>query len=53
MIDTWFNNSEQGSRDETWALNPQVLAEQIAQLLDQPEHVIIDELVIHPAQQDY
>jgi short-subunit dehydrogenase len=53
IIDTNFNDSQEGTREETWALPPAVLAERIASLLDQPEHLVIDELVIHPMQQDF
>ena len=53
IIDTNFNNSQEGTREETWALRPVALAESIAALLDQPEHIITDELVIHPMQQDF
>ena len=53
IIDTAFNASEAGSKDETWALRPAVLAERIAELLELPAHVVIDELTIHPMQQDF
>ena len=53
MIDTNFNESQEGSREETWAMKPSVLAEQIASLLDLPEHLIVDEITIHPMQQDF
>jgi short-subunit dehydrogenase len=53
MIDTNFNDSKEGTREETWALQPDALAERIAGLLDLPEHIIIDEMVIHPMQQDF
>jgi short-subunit dehydrogenase len=53
IIDTNFNDSQEGTREETWALPPAILAERIAELLDQPEHLVVDELVIHPMQQDF
>jgi short-subunit dehydrogenase len=53
IIDTNFNDSQEGTREETWALPPLVLAERIAELLDQPEHLVVDEMVIHPMQQDF
>jgi NADP-dependent 3-hydroxy acid dehydrogenase YdfG len=53
MIDTNFNDSKEGTREETWALQPDALAERIAGLLDLPEHIIIDEMVIHPMHQDF
>ncbi|MEA2176176.1 MAG: hypothetical protein QOD00_3768 [Blastocatellia bacterium] len=53
IIDTNFNESQEGTREETWALPPAMLAERIAELLDQPEHLVVDEMVIHPMQQDF
>jgi short-subunit dehydrogenase len=53
IIDTNFNDSQEGTREETWALPPAMLAERIAELLDQPEHLVVDEMVIHPMQQDF
>lgn len=53
IIDTNFNDSQEGTREETWALPPAILAERITELLDQPEHLVVDEMVIHPMQQDF
>jgi short-subunit dehydrogenase len=53
MIDTNFNESQEGTREETWAMKPAVLAQQIASLLDLPDYLIIDEITIHPMQQDF
>jgi short-subunit dehydrogenase len=53
IIDTAFNGATEGSKEETWALRPEVLAARIAELLELPEHVIVDEMVIHPLQQDF
>jgi short-subunit dehydrogenase len=53
IIDTAFNEGLAGSKDETWALRPALLAERIAELLELPAHVVIDELTIHPMQQDF
>jgi short-subunit dehydrogenase len=53
IIDTNFNDSQEGTREETWALPPATLAERITELLDQPEHLVVDEMVIHPMQQDF
>jgi short-subunit dehydrogenase len=53
IIDTAFNGATEGSKEETWALRPEMFAERIAELLELPEHVIIDEMVIHPMQQDF
>lgn len=53
IIDTNFNQSQEGTREETWSLKPERLAETIAALLELPEHVVVDELVVHPMQQDF
>lgn len=53
IIDSTFNGGVEGSKDVTWALRPSELAAQIAALLDTPEHLVIDELAVHPMQQDF
>lgn len=53
IIDTAFNGAVQGSKEETWALRPEVLASQIAALFELPENVLVDELTIHPQHQDF
>jgi short-subunit dehydrogenase len=53
IIDTNFNSSKEGTREETWALPVSRMAEVIASLLDQPEHLVMDEIVVHPLQQDF
>jgi short-subunit dehydrogenase len=54
IIDTAFGGGSEGSRDESWSLRPAQLATLIAQmLLDQPAHLIIDELNVHPLGQDF
>lgn len=53
IIDSTFNGGIEGSKDATWALRPAELATQISALLDTPEHLVIDELAVHPMQQDF
>ncbi|MGL4231366.1 MAG: SDR family NAD(P)-dependent oxidoreductase [Casimicrobium sp.] len=53
IIDTAFNGAVEGSKEETWALRPAELAVQIANLLDLPENMVIDELTVHPLHQDF
>ena len=53
IIDTAFNGAVPGSKDPTWALQPAELAERIVDLLHLPEHMVVDELTIHPMQQDF
>jgi short-subunit dehydrogenase len=53
IIDTAFNGAEEGSKEESWALRPNELANRIAELLELPDNVVIDELTIHPLHQDF
>jgi len=53
IIDSAFNGATEGSRDARWALPTDALAEQIAALLELPPTMVIDELVVHPAEGDY
>jgi NADP-dependent 3-hydroxy acid dehydrogenase YdfG len=52
IIDTYFGGNAEGTRDETWALRPGVVAETIHRMLIQPRHVVLDEVTIHPMGQD-
>jgi short-subunit dehydrogenase len=51
IIDTGFGGAREGEKEETWALRPAMLASRIVDLLELPEHVVIDEMTIHPMQQ--
>lgn len=53
VIDTGFNNGVEGSVDGNGALEPQDLASLVLQVLTQPGHQLVDELVVHPMGQDY
>jgi len=53
IIDTAFNGAAEGSKDETWALNAAALASRIADLLELPANIVVDELTVHPLQQDF
>ncbi len=53
IIDTAFNGAQEGSKEESWALRPDTLAEQIAALFELPPNVVVDELTIHPLHQDF
>ena len=53
IIDTAFNGAQEGSKEERWALRAQALAGQVVDLFELPENVVIDELTIHPMQQDF
>ena len=51
IIDTAFGGGIEGSRDSSGALRPAWLADQIANLLELPDNVVLDEVTIHPLQQ--
>jgi 3-oxoacyl-[acyl-carrier protein] reductase len=53
IIDSAFNGAVPGSKDEAWALNCDALAGRIADLLELPGSMVIDELAIHPLHQDF
>jgi len=53
VIDSSFNGSVEGSRDRRWALPTDALAQQVVALVELPGTMVIDELVVHPAEGDY
>lgn len=53
IIDSAFGGGREGEKGETWSLRPAQLAARVVDLLELPEHVVIDELAIHPMQQDF
>lgn len=53
IIDTEFNNAKQGSKDPTWALQPDQLAELVLAVATQPGYQMIDEITVHPQMQQY
>jgi short-subunit dehydrogenase len=53
IIDTAFNGASEGDKDESWALRPSMLAARIVDTLELPEHVVMDEITIHPMHQDF
>ncbi|MEZ4474013.1 MAG: SDR family NAD(P)-dependent oxidoreductase [bacterium] len=53
IIDTGFGDSTPGSREESWSLRPEALADVIWTALNQPGHVVLDELAVHPLHQDF
>lgn len=52
IIDTGFGGSEAGSREETWSLKPEAVAEIVQTMLTQPPYVMMDEVTIHPMYQE-
>ncbi len=53
IIDTGFNGGTEGSQVSKEALPPKALAETILHLLTGPADQVIDELTLHPLQQDF
>jgi len=53
IIDTYFGGGEAGTREETWALRPEALADIVLNMLSQPRYVAIDEMAVHPLHQDF
>jgi short-subunit dehydrogenase len=53
IIDSSFNGGVEGSRERRWALPTAALAQQIAAVSELPGTMVIDEIVVHPAQGDY
>lgn len=53
MIDSSFNDSEEGNMDEFEALKTKPLAELIMQVMEQPGHQMVDEIDVHAMGQDY
>jgi short-subunit dehydrogenase len=53
IIDSSFNNGVEGSRERRWALPTGDLARVVVQLLDTPQHLVVDELAVHPVDGDY
>mgnify|MGYP000017326893 FL=1 len=53
IIDTAFNNSQEGSKEPEWSLQPKDLAGLISQVVNQPGYQLVDELTVHPLGQDY
>ena len=53
LVDTHFHNKSEGDPHQADYLTSQNMADVISYILEAPEHVVIDELMIHPMSQDY
>lgn len=53
IIDTHFNQGEEGSKEINWALNAKHISETIMWMINQPHYQLIDELNIHALEQDF
>lgn len=53
VVDSHFHAEPEGDNSHSWWLKNEDVATAIEFILNQPDHVVIDELMIHPLQQDY
>lgn len=53
IIDTYFGGAQEGSKEETWALQSGRVADLVVYMLTQPPYVVMDEVVVHPLKQDF
>jgi NADP-dependent 3-hydroxy acid dehydrogenase YdfG len=53
MVDTYFNESEQGTEDKKDWLKVDDIANAVLYMASAPKHMLIDEIVIHPFVQNY
>jgi NADP-dependent 3-hydroxy acid dehydrogenase YdfG len=53
LVDTMFHARPQGDPHHADWLKPQDMADSIMYVMNQPPHVVIDELMIHPLSQEY
>ncbi|OEH92964.1 SDR family oxidoreductase [Bacillus solimangrovi] len=52
MVDSYFNNSEQGLPEKDDWLKPENIADAVVYMASAPKHMEIDEIVLHPLVQD-
>ncbi len=53
LVDTFFNNGKPGKAENKSHLKPADIAAAVNYILSAPQHVVIDELMIHPISQEY
>ncbi len=53
LVDTMFHEEPQGHVSHNNWLSAEDMAESIFFIMNQPKHVVIDELMIHPLEQEY
>jgi len=53
LVDTMFHDQPQGAESHATWLKAEDMANTIIYIMDQPRHVVIDELMIHPLSQEY
>lgn len=53
LVDSMFHTDPQGDESHTDWLKVEDMSNAISYVMNQPKHVVIDELMIHPLSQDY
>ncbi|HAS43408.1 MAG TPA: NAD(P)-dependent oxidoreductase [Microscillaceae bacterium] len=53
LVDTHFNGNKPGEDDNKNWLKPEDIAQSVSYVLNAPAHVVVDELMIHPLEQEY
>jgi NADP-dependent 3-hydroxy acid dehydrogenase YdfG len=53
LVDTMFHADPQGAAEHADWLKAEDMANTIIYIMDQPKHIVIDELMIHPLSQEY
>ncbi len=53
LVDSYFHADPQGAASHSWWLQNEDMARSIVFIANQPAHVVIDEFMIHPLEQDY
>lgn len=53
LVDTFFHGSPVGNPEKTNWLKSTDIANAISYIVHSPDHVVIDELMLHPSHQDY
>ncbi len=53
MVDTYFNNTEQGAPEKKEWLKGEDIAQAVIYMASAPKHMVIDEVLLHPLIQEY
>jgi NADP-dependent 3-hydroxy acid dehydrogenase YdfG len=53
LVDTYFHGKATGDAKQVMYLRPEDIADAVAYILNAPEHVLIDELMLHPMSQEW
>lgn len=53
LVDTFFHEGEPGQAHRSYYLQSKDIADAVLYVLNTPPHVVVDELMIHPLEQDY